>query len=101
MLQSKPGLKGEYGMSKFLTKELIKEITSMNDRDTDNLYFLLKTPNEVLLDWYEKMEEDDHLYAKELLNLFQEALNNKTIEQKIQEMSSFDEANKLLMNFKK
>lgn len=86
-------------MTKYVTKDFIKRVTQMNDRDTDNLYFLLKAPAEVLLDWYEQVEEDDHVYAKELLSLFQEAIDSKIIEQKIEEMSSFEDVNLILKKF--
>jgi hypothetical protein len=39
----------------------------MNQHDKENLHFLLSASPEVLKDWYESVEEDDHLYASELL----------------------------------
>jgi hypothetical protein len=39
----------------------------MNEHDFQNLRFLLLATPEVLRDWYEKMDEDDHEYAIELL----------------------------------
>lgn len=39
----------------------------MNDYDRENLQFLLSASKEVLEDWYNKVGEDDHEYASELL----------------------------------
>jgi hypothetical protein len=46
----------------------------MNQRDRDNLDFLLNASPEVIQDWYEKMEDDDIMYAFELLELAKEEL---------------------------
>ncbi len=51
----------------------------MNQRDRDNLDFLLNASPEVIQDWYEKMEDDDIMYAFELLEMAKEEL----IEQQI------------------
>lgn len=42
----------------------------MNERDYDNLMFLLNSSPEVLKDWYEKVDDDDIDYAMELLNAY-------------------------------
>ena len=39
----------------------------MNQHDKENLNFLLSATPEVLKDWFESVEEDDHIYAAELL----------------------------------
>ncbi len=39
----------------------------MNEHDFQNLRFLLLSSPEVLADWYENVDEDDHDYAIELL----------------------------------
>lgn len=39
----------------------------MNDHDRQNLNFLLYSSPEVIADWYAKVDEDDHVYAQELL----------------------------------
>lgn len=39
----------------------------MNEHDFANLRFLLLSSPEVLADWYEQVDEDDHEYAMELL----------------------------------
>lgn len=46
----------------------------MNQHDRDNLDFLLNASPEVIQDWYEKMEDDDIMYAFELLELAKEEL---------------------------
>jgi len=39
----------------------------MNEHDFQNLRFLLLASQEVLADWYSKVDKDDHEYAIELL----------------------------------
>ncbi len=51
----------------------------MNQHDRDNLDFLINASPEVLQDWYNKVEDDDILYAFELLEMAREEL----IEQQI------------------
>ncbi len=51
----------------------------MNQHDRDNLDFLLNASPEVIQDWYNKVEDDDILYAFELLEMAKEEL----IEQQI------------------
>jgi hypothetical protein len=46
----------------------------MNQRDKDNLDFLLNASPEVIQDWYNKVEDDDILYAFELLEMAKEEL---------------------------
>ena len=41
----------------------------MNQHDKDNLQFLLNSTPATLKDWYDKMDEDDHAYALELIRL--------------------------------
>jgi len=41
-----------------------------NDWDRDNLNFLLKSSKEVLNDWDANTDEDDKLYAQELLDAY-------------------------------
>jgi len=50
----------------------------VNQRDRDNLEFLLNASPEVLEDWYNQMDEDDIEYAFELLAQFKEELATKT-----------------------
>ncbi len=46
----------------------------MNQHDKDNLDFLLNASPEVIQDWYNKVEDDDILYAFELLEMAREEL---------------------------
>ena len=46
----------------------------MNQHDRDNLDFLLNASPEVIQDWYNKVEDDDILYAFELLEMAREEL---------------------------
>ena len=41
----------------------------MDEHDRANLDFLLNADPAVLLDWYEKMDVDDHMYAMALLEV--------------------------------
>ena len=41
-----------------------------NDWDRDNLNFLLNSPKEVLDEWNAQTDEDDKLYAQELLDAY-------------------------------
>jgi hypothetical protein len=51
----------------------------VNQHDRDNLDFLLNASPAVIQDWYNKVEDDDILYAFELLEMAREEL----IEQQI------------------
>ncbi len=46
----------------------------MNQHDRDNLDFLINASPEVIQDWYNKVEDDDILYAFELLEMAKEEL---------------------------
>lgn len=69
----------------------------MNQHDKENLHFLLSASPEVLKDWYESVEEDDHIYASELLAAYKlelaEIQSQKELEdgfeEQIAKMSSF------------
>jgi hypothetical protein len=41
-----------------------------NEWDRDNLQFLLNTNSEVLSHWYDQSDEDDKVYAQELLDAY-------------------------------
>ncbi len=86
-------------MGKLVDLDYIQKITGMNDHDASNLMFLLSSNEEVLKDWYAEMGEDDHQYAKELLYLFKEALNNIEIEKKLKKEKEFSLANSVLKKF--
>jgi hypothetical protein len=49
----------------------------MNQQDRNNLDFLLNATPEVIQDWYGKMEDDDIVYAFELLEMAREELIEK------------------------
>jgi len=46
----------------------------MDAHDRSNLEFLLNASPEVLLDWYNTVDVDDHEYASELLAMYGEEL---------------------------
>ena len=54
---------------------------TFNPRDLANLIFLLEASNDTLIDWWGKTTEDDHEYAKELLNTYSEVINEYKLEQ--------------------
>lgn len=47
----------------------------MNQHDRDNLMFILTSPEEVLRDWWDKIDNDDKIYALELLQMYREELS--------------------------
>ncbi len=51
----------------------------MNQRDRDNLEFLLNASPEVIEDWYNQMDDDDIEYAFELLEQLKEELDREII----------------------
>lgn len=59
----------------------------MNDYDKSNLNFLLNASDEILLDWYNTVGEDDHEYASELLSQYKEEL---AIKQRFYNVEDFD-----------
>jgi hypothetical protein len=68
----------------------------MNQRDRDNLEFLLTSSPAVLKDWYYRMDAEDHQYAKHIMNLYAIELAEREsaaiVELKLLTMSSFPEA---------
>ena len=67
----------------------------MNQRDRGNLDFLLNASPEVIQDWYNKVEDDDILYAFELLEMAKEEL----IEQQIAG-SDLSDAKAIILKYK-
>lgn len=64
----------------------------MNEHDRDNLNFLLSASPEVLKDWYDSVDEDDHVYAQELLNAYSQELDKLKETRKIEStIDSFEE----------
>jgi hypothetical protein len=49
----------------------------MDKQDRDNLDFLLNATPEVIRDWYNTMDDDDIVYAFELLEMAKEELIEK------------------------
>ena len=52
----------------------------MNERDRDNLEFLLSASPETIKDWFQQVSEDDHYYAEEIMNLYEQELSKKSKE---------------------
>jgi hypothetical protein len=52
----------------------------MNDRDRDNLNFLLKVSPEVFENWFDQADQDDINYALELLEIRKAELALKEVE---------------------
>jgi hypothetical protein len=46
----------------------------MNNRDLENLNFLLNSDPDELAAWWDGVSEDDHLYASEILTKYSEEL---------------------------
>ena len=68
----------------------------MNDHDRSNLEFLLTASPEVLQDWYSKMEEDDILYAFELL----QAASLELLERPVNASMDCTQAKQILSKFR-
>jgi DNA-binding MurR/RpiR family transcriptional regulator len=63
----------------------------MNERDLENLKFLLSASQETLNDWYNTVDDDDIDYAMELLHQYRLELIDAAVEE-----SSLREANDVL-----
>ena len=76
----------------------------MNEHDRSNLNFLLNASAETLKDWYEKMDEDDHLYAQELLAMAALELKEQALELRVEAELALDPkftlANQLITSVK-
>ena len=51
----------------------------MNEYDRKNLEFLLTASQDVLRHWYDSVDEDDRVYASELLTAYGKELTLKSI----------------------
>ena len=74
----------------------------MNNWDKSNLEFLLSLKTEKdWLDWFEATDEDDHIYAMELIKKAQVELLVKAMEisEDYTEEESYSEANAVLKRF--
>jgi hypothetical protein len=76
----------------------------MNDHDRNNLNFLLNIDGETFEDWYAQIDEDDRLYAQELLALAAEELRDQAvalrIEAELSVMDSFEQAEAVIGKIK-
>jgi len=74
----------------------------MNDWDKNNLEFLLSLKTEKdWLDWFEATDEDDHVYAMELIKRAQSELVVKKLEliESVDEIEEYAEAQNVLKKF--
>lgn len=70
-----------------------------NQHDRDNLKFLLSADEACLKDWHAQADEDDLLYARELLDAYAEELKLRAQELRIEcelEAKGTHEANKVI-----
>ena len=77
----------------------------MNAHDRSNLNFLLNADSNTLSSWYRTSTYDDIVYAKELLNQYQNELDERKIEQQLalsetNPTTAYREANAVLAKFK-
>jgi hypothetical protein len=72
---------------------------TMNDHDRSNLQFLLNASEDVLKDWYDSVDEDDHEYASELLARYGEELKLRTTFITCETVDSIDDAQQYLKKF--
>ncbi len=76
----------------------------MNEHDRNNLNFLLNIDGETFEDWYAQTDEDDRLYAQELLALAAEELRDQArdlrIEAELSIMDSFEQAQAVIGKIK-
>lgn len=76
----------------------------MNDHDRDNLEFLLNIQGKAFEDWYDQTDEDDRVYAQELLALAAEELREKAvalrIEAELSVMGRFEQAEAVIGKIK-
>jgi len=74
-----------------MTKHIMELDMNMNERDLENLKFLLSASQETLNDWYNTVDDDDIDYAMELLHQYRLELIDAAVEE-----SSLREANDVL-----
>ena len=76
----------------------------MNQNDRDNLNFLLNASPEVIKDWYSQVDQDDILYAHELLDAYSRELSARTqeaeFEFELSMMREYTEAKSVLAQFR-
>jgi hypothetical protein len=62
----------------------------MNQHDRDNLNFLLSIDNGTFKDWYNKVDQDDREYARELLNTYSIELKERSLELLVEAQLALD-----------
>jgi hypothetical protein len=76
----------------------------MNDHDRNNLNFLLNIDGDTFNEWYAQTDEDDRVYAQELLALAAEELRDQAvalrIEAELSVMNSFEQAQAVIGKIK-
>jgi len=76
----------------------------MNDRDKNNLMFLLSLSEEGLMKWYEQASTDDQEYADELLmnalNIVADVIHESVIENEMNHMPVYKDALKVINKVK-
>lgn len=74
-----------------------------NDWDRDNLNFLLNSSPEVITDWENQSDEDDKVYAQELLDAYAEELRIQSqdliVEAEMALMVEYEDAKVVLSKF--
>jgi hypothetical protein len=71
-----------------------------NEWDRDNLYFLLNTNDVVLSDWYDQSDEDDKVYARELLEAYARELKLRADELLVEaNLENYTDAKTVLKKF--
>ena len=68
----------------------------MNDNDKHNLLFLMTLNPRSLEDWFIQSDEDDRLYAEQLMA----QAHLVAIDARVEQLPQFAEANKVLGKFK-
>jgi hypothetical protein len=71
----------------------------MNQHDKDNLQFLLTATPDVLKDWYDSVDRDDHEYAIELIRLHTAEIivHNMEVADNVEDLS---EAQRILARYR-
>ena len=76
----------------------------MNEHDRNNLNFLLNIDGDTFNEWYAQTDEDDRVYAQELLALAAEELRDLAadlrIEAELSVMNSFEQAQAVIGKIK-
>lgn len=86
-------------LTKFNLENIDINKNGLDEEDLGNLKFLLNIDNKTLYDWYEKVDENDHLYAIELLTAFKQEKITYEVEQKLSLMNEFPIVKEILNKF--